>query len=62
MSEFGEAALEATKTFLKDQKVVDQFVDNTVYCRNTVLPRFSTGVLGNKLCLNSNAGRESFAR
>ena len=62
MARFGTAALEVAKTFLEDHKVVDQFVDNTIYCRNTVLPQFSTGVLGNKLCINSNAGRESFAR
>ena len=59
---FGEAALEAVQHFLDDNKVVDQFVDNIVYCRKTIPPKFAIAVLGNQLCVTSNAGRESFAR
>ena len=32
MARFGEVALEVAKNSLKDNKVMDQFVDNTVYC------------------------------
>ena len=32
VARFGGSALEAAKNFLKDNKVIDQFVDNTVYC------------------------------
>ena len=62
MARFGEASLEAARNFLEDNKVIDQFVQNTVYCRVTNMPKFHMGVLGNQLCVNSNEGRESFAR
>ena len=59
---FGEVALEAAKKFLKDNKVTDQFVENTVYACVNNMPKFKMGVLGNQLCMNSNEGQESFAR
>ena len=62
MARFGEAALEATKKFLEDSKVIDQFVQNTVYCHVTNMPKFCIGVLGNQLCVDSNEGHEGFAR
>ena len=62
MARFSEVTLEAAKNLLEDNKVIDEFVDNTVYCRLTSMPKFLMGVLGNKLCVNSNDGRESFAR
>ena len=62
MAKFEEVTLEAAKSFLEDNKVIDQFVENTVYCRVTPMAKFQMGVLGNQLCVNSNAGRESFAR
>ena len=62
LARFGEVALEAAKNFLKDSKIIDQFVDNTVYACVTNMPKFQMGVLGNQLCVNSNEGRESFAR
>ena len=62
MEKFKEITLEAAKNFLEDNKVVDQFVENTVYYHVTPMPKFQMGVLGNQLCVNSNAGRESSAR
>ena len=62
MARFGEVALEAAKNLLEDSKAINQFADNTVYCRVTSMPKFQMGVLGNQLCVNSNAGRESYAR
>ena len=36
---FGGSALEAAKNFLKDNKVIDQFVENTVYYCVTNMPK-----------------------
>ena len=47
MARFGEAALEAANIFLEDNKVIDQFVQNTVHCCVTNIPKFHMGVLGN---------------
>ena len=49
MARFGEVALEAAKKFLEDNKVIDQFVQNTVCARVTNMPKFQMGVLGNQL-------------
>ena len=62
MARFGKATLEAARNFLEDNNVTDQFVQNTVYCCVTNIPKFHIGVLGNQLCLNSNEWHESFAR
>ena len=62
VARFGGSALEAAKKFLKGNKVVDQFVENTVYCCSTNTPKFQMGVLGYQLYVNSNEGRESIAR
>ena len=37
---FGEASLEAAKNFLEDNKVIDQFVGNTVYAHKINMPKF----------------------
>ena len=58
MARFGETSLEAAKNFLEDNKVIDQFVQNTVYCRVTNMLKFHMGVLGNQLCVNSNEGQK----
>ena len=59
---FGEVSLEAAKKFLEDNKVIDQFVDNTVYACVANMPKFQMGILGSYLFVNSNEERENFAR
>ena len=56
MARFGGSILEAAKDFLEDNKAIEQFVENTVHCHVTHMPKFQIGVLGNQLCVNSNAG------
>ena len=58
---FGGSILETAKIFFEN-KVIDYFVENTVYYHVTNMSKFQMGVLGNQLCVNSNDGHESFAR
>ena len=50
MARFGEAALGAAKNLLEN-KVIDLFVQNSVYACVTNMPKFQMGLLGNQLCV-----------